>query len=180
MEEKQIATANQDECLELKNIKYKTMLQCGNKTFHETKSENDMSNLDSFLENEKNSNKNEPWCKLDKTIKIQKIQDFVMFYKNENKLDDEETTLLFNYLKDCIDRKKLARVKDVIYDKENGVIKDIPGLTYTKSNKHFTLKCIDKNRVSTLKSLAPKKGQGTVKNKAVLATPKTYSSDEDN
>ena len=178
MEEKQIA--NEDECLELKNIKYKTMLQCGNKTFHETKSENDMTNLDSFLENEKNNNKIEPWCKLDKTIKTQKIMEYIVVYKNANNLDEEETILLANYLKDCLDRKKLTRVKDVVYDKENGTIKEIPGLTYAKTTKHFTLKCMDKNRVSTLKSLAPKKTQGTAKNKVVLAKPKTYSSDEDN
>lgn len=182
MEEKVMTeetTIAKDECLELKNIKYKTMLQCGNKTFHETKSENDMSNLDNFLENEKNNNKNEPWCKLDKTIKTQKIIEFIAFYKNENKLEEEETILLTNYLKDCIDRKKLNRVKDVVYDKENGIIKDIPGLTYSKPNKHFTLKSMDKNRVSTLKSLAPKKAQGTAKNKAVVSVPKNYSSDEE-
>ena len=41
-------------------------------------------------------------------------------------------------------------------------------LVYTKANKHFTLKNIDK-RVSTLKSLAVKKTQGTIKNKITEA-----------
>lgn len=59
---------NNDECQELKNIKYKTMLLNG-APLHETKSENDFSNLEKFLENEKNTNFNEPWCKLNKTIK---------------------------------------------------------------------------------------------------------------
>jgi len=178
MEEKSIV--EQDECLELKNIKYKTMLQCGNKTFHETKSENDMNNLDTFLESEKNSSKEEPWCKLDKTIKTLKLLEFVLSYKKEHNLDDEESELLTAYLKDCIDRKKLNRVKDVVYDKTTGSIKEIPGLIYTKSNKHFTLKSSDKNRVSTLKSLAPKKTNVTAKNKVVPIVAKTYSSDEDN
>ena len=43
-----------DECQELKNIKYKTMLLNG-APLHETKSSNDLSNLDKFLENEKKS-----------------------------------------------------------------------------------------------------------------------------
>lgn len=68
------------------------------------------------------------------------------------------------FLKDCIDRKKLQRVKDVSYDKINGTIKEIPALSYVKSTKHFTLKNIDK-RVSTLKSLSVKKAQGTIRNK---------------
>ena len=154
---------NSEECLELKNIKYKTMLLNGN-PLKETKSENDLSNLDKFLEDEKNNNVNEPWCKLNKTIKTKKILEFVEKYKSEKNLDQEEEKALLTFLKDCLDRKKLQRVKDVVYDKTNGSIKEIPALSYTKANKHFTLKNMDK-RVSTLKSLAPKKTQGTIKNK---------------
>ena len=40
---------NIDECQELKNIKYKTMLQMG-VPLNETKSSNDLYNLDKFLE----------------------------------------------------------------------------------------------------------------------------------
>ena len=64
------------ECQELKNIKYKTMLLNGVQ-LQETKSSNDLSNLDKFLENDKNNNINEPWCKLNKTIKMRKLQEFV-------------------------------------------------------------------------------------------------------
>jgi hypothetical protein len=156
---------NSEECLELKNIKYKTMLLNGN-PLKETKSENDLSNLDKFLEDEKNNNVNEPWCKLNKTIKTKKILEFVEKYKSEKNLDQEEEKSLLTFLKDCLDRKKLQRVKDVVYDKTNGSIKEIPALSYTKANKHFTLKNMDK-RVSTLKSLAPKKTQGTIKNKNI-------------
>jgi hypothetical protein len=85
---------------------------------------------------------------------------------------------LTSFLKDSLDKKKLSRVKDVIYDKENGVVKEIPALLYTKSNKHFTLKNIDK-RVSTLKSLAPKKGNGTIKNKLVKEPVKFDDSESD-
>jgi hypothetical protein len=150
-----------NECQELKNLKYKTMLLNG-VPLKEIKSSNDLSNLDKFLENEKNHNVSEPWCKLNKTIKTKKLQEYVEIYKNINNLNDEEGALLFLFLKECVDRKKLQRVKDVIYDKENGNIKDIPALCYIKTNKHFTLKNIDK-RISTLKSLAPKKTQGTIR-----------------
>jgi len=80
-----------------------------------------------------------------------------------------------------LDRKKLQRVKDVIYDKETGTVKDIPGLVYTKGTKHFTLKNIDK-RISTLKSLPPKKAQGTIKNKNLVNEKKlgNESSEEEN
>ena len=168
---------NKEECLELKNIMYKTMLINGN-PLPETKSEKDLSNLDKFLESEKINNVNEPWCKLNKTVKTKKLVDFVEKYKTDNNLDLEESKLLASFLKDCVDRKKLQRVKDVVYDKTNGSIKEIPALSYTKANKHFTLKNIDK-RVSTLKSLAPKKGQGTIKNKNTTNTTNTTKEGED-
>jgi hypothetical protein len=166
-----------DECQELKNIKYKTMLLNGVQ-LHETKSLNDINNLEKFLEEEKNNNSNEPWCKLNKTIKTKKLLDFVEFYSKEKKLDSQENQLLVLFLKDSLDKKKLSRVKDVIYDKIQGVIKEIPALTYTKSNKHFTLKNIDK-RISTLKSLTPKKLNGTVKNK-ITTNDENSDSDGEN
>jgi hypothetical protein len=153
-----------EECIELKNIKYKSMILNGI-PWPETKASNDLSNLEQFLENEKNNNKNEPWSKLDKTIKTQKLLLFADKYKEDKQLDDSEYSHLTRFLKDCLDRKKLQRVKDVIYDKATGLIKDIPGLFHNKGNKHFTIKNLDK-RVSTVKSLAPKKIKGTIKNTA--------------
>lgn len=170
-----------NECQELKNIKYKTMLLNG-VPLQETKSSNDLSNLDKFLENDKYNNSNEPWCKLNKTIKMKKLQEYVEIYRKQNDLNNDECELLFTFLKDCVDRKKLQRVKDVMYDKENGIIKEIPALHYVKNNKHFTLKNIDK-RVSTLKSLAPKKsGQGTIRKKDNVKQngPDSEEDDEDN
>ena len=72
---------------------------------------------------------------------------------------------------------RLGILTDVIYDKDTGIIKEIPALTYTKSTKHFTLKNIDK-RVSTLKSLAPKKTNGTIKNKVIVQADNSESDDE--
>jgi hypothetical protein len=152
-----------EECIELKNIKYKTMLMSGN-VIHETKTSNDMSHLENFLENEKTNNKNEPWSKLDKTIKIKKLASYAEAYAKEKEYTEDEKTNLIKFLKDCLDRKKLQRVKDVIYDKTLGEIKEIPALSYNKSSNHFTLKNLDAKRVSTLKSLPPKKVKGTLKN----------------
>jgi hypothetical protein len=166
-----------EECLELKNIKYKTMLLNGN-PIHETKSSNDISNLDKFLEDEKNNNSNEPWCKLNKTVKTKKILEYVEIYKKEKNLEKDEEDILITFLKECLDKKKLQRVKDVIYDKVNGTIKEIPALSYTKINKHFTLKNIDK-RISTLKSLPVKKTQGTIKNKNLQKTIVNDSESDD-
>jgi len=57
------------ECQELKNIQYKTMLLSGKNTDFASQSSNDISNLELFLNKECNLVQNEPWSKLDKTIK---------------------------------------------------------------------------------------------------------------
>jgi len=151
-----------EECVELKNIKYKTMLLNGGPA-KETKSSNDLTNLDKFLEDNKNNFQNEPWCKLDKTIKTKKLLAYADNYTDTHQISENEKLLLIAFLKDCLDRKKLQRVKDVEYNKLTGEIIEIPALFYTKSTKHFTLKNLEK-RISTLKSLPPKKVK-TIKNK---------------
>jgi hypothetical protein len=150
------------DCNELKTIKYKSMILNG-VVWPENNSSSDLSNLDKFLENEKNNNAIEPWSKLDKTAKIKKLTLFAENYKIQNNLSTEEFELLIAFFRDCLDKKKLQRVKDVTYNKDTGEIVEIPALFHNKQKNHFTLKNIDK-RVSTLRGLAPKKKQGTAKN----------------
>ena len=64
-----------DECIELKNIKYKSMLLNSSNEESKETIEN-ISNFDSFLEEEKTGNSNEPWIKLNKTIKSAKYINF--------------------------------------------------------------------------------------------------------
>jgi len=162
------------DCNELKTLKYKSMILNGI-PWPENKSSSDLANLDKFLENEKNTNANEPWSKLDKTAKLKKLIAFADNYKTTNNLNDSEYTALIIFFRDCLDKKRLQRVKDVNYNKETGEIKEIPALSYNKPSNHFTLKNLDK-RVSTLKGLTPKKKQGTAKN---IKTKDDSESDSD-
>jgi hypothetical protein len=142
------------DCPELNAIKYKSIMRGAVISEPIT---NNMDNLDAFLEREKISNNGDPWSKLDKTAKILKLVLFVEQYKEENNMSTEESDVMLAFLKDSLDRKRLSRVKDVIYDKTTGLIKEIPSLHFNKASTHFTLKNTDKQRTSTLKSLPPKK-----------------------
>lgn len=150
-----------NECQELKNIKYKSMLLNG-VPLKETKNFNTIKQLENFLNTEKETNKNEQWCKLNKTIKNQKLADYVEKYKLENNLTEEESKNLLDFFKECLHKKKLNRVRDVIYDNETGVIKNIPSLLYNPTTRHFTLKNNEKH-VYTMKTSLPKKN-GTIRN----------------
>jgi len=141
-----------DECLELKNIKYQTMLSCRKAPPQKTSCET--LDIGHFLKKEVTEQSKKPWSKLEKTIKRKKLAQFAASYSTKYK------DALKHYLYQCLERKKLQRTKDVIYDMQTGKIKQIPGLSFNKNTNKYTLRRVDK-KGSTLKSLAPKKKKKT-------------------
>ncbi len=141
-------------CQELQDIRFKTMFITGNGIAdnHAISDIDNEKNISNFLNKELIKNKLEPWSKLNKTAKITKIKEYSNKYCIDNELDSEEKNTLEEYLLNSLDRKRLTNIKDVQYDRENGVIKNIPMLTYNSSTRKFTLKRSDK-RTSTIKHL---------------------------
>jgi len=148
-----------DNCRELKNIAYKTMLLNGTEIVPEINNTN-KSTLSNYLENESNANQKETWTKLDKTQKIKKLTSYIDILQKNNTLNKEESNKCKNYLVKCLDRKALNKTKDVNYDKDNGTITNIPNLHFENSTRVFILKKDDKH-VSTVKCLpSDKKSKG--------------------
>ena len=137
----------------LRNINYKNMLLTGNYGMIKPDVVTHP-NIDAILENEKNTNKSEPWNKLDKSSKVIKLREFSSRHGKEHELTEREITALYQFLVANLEQKKLARAKDVVYDKVTGLVTSIPCLLFNAALKKFTLKRCEK-RQSTLKSLAP-------------------------
>jgi hypothetical protein len=180
-----------NECIELKNIKYKSLMLKNNQKrgdaaiqmLHNTSATNSISHIESYLENERAVNNTEPWGKLDKTVKISKILAFAKSYIEVNKLPESESSNLVAFLISCIDHKKIVKTKDVVYDKTSGKIVSIPVLTHvattstssdatatttTTITTKFTLRRCDK-RQSTLKSLSVPKRKICINSEDVVA-----------
>jgi hypothetical protein len=113
------------------------------KTLGKVSSAQHLENLNNFLEDEKLSNQQDSWSKLDKTMKLKKLKEYAEIYSSENELTKDETNLLESFLKDSLEKKKLYRVKDVAYSKDTGTIKCIHGLIFHKQNQRFSLKVHD-------------------------------------
>lgn len=124
--------------------------------------------LDTLLEKEKQQNKTEHWNKIDKTVKTQLLHSFAEKYGHDNKLPIKEIKNLKLFFSDSLNRGKLQKNKEVNYDKENQLIMSIPALYFNSDKKHFTLRIVDNKRVSTLKSLTPKKNT-SVKNNSTTS-----------
>lgn len=118
----------------------------------------DVNELDELLEKEKQRNKGEIWTKLDKMIRVQKLHEFAERYGKEHNMPVKEIKSLKAFFKSCLDKNKLNKSKDVVYNKEQRVVVSVPALHFNQVTKNFTLKLMDK-RVSTLKSLTPKKNE---------------------
>jgi len=148
-------------CQELQNIKYQTMLLNHNSKAYE--SQPNVDNIEFFLASEKEASKKKPWSKLSKASKLTIINEYALAYCKEKKIDDILYKELKKYLGQCLNRKKIQRQKDVIYDIETNKIKSIPGLHFNKNTNKFTLRIKDK-KTNTLKSLPPKKNKTQNKN----------------
>ena len=130
--------------------------------FQETSQEE----VDSILENETQQNKSESWNKLNKTQKLQKLNTYAEKYGADQKYSAKDIKILKQFFLDSLERGKLQKTKEVIYDKNTQTIQEVPGLILHPTNHNFTLRIMDTKRVSTLKSLAPKRI--SEKNKLVL------------
>jgi hypothetical protein len=136
------------------NNKYKNIINSHTSFLSE---QNNYQSIDKLLEREKQQNKTETWNKLDKTLKIQKLHQYAEKYGRDNALSIKEIKNLKTFFIQCMDKNKLQKTKEVIYDKDNKEIISIPSLFINPQNHNFTLKIIDSKRVSTLKSLTPKR-----------------------
>lgn len=115
------------------------------------------SNLDKILENEKQSNKSESWNKLDNMVKTQALHAYAETYGKEKSMSTKDIKSLKTFFSDCVRSNKLNKTKDVRYERDTKTITSIPALFYNSSSHNFTLRNVDAKRVSTLKSLTPKR-----------------------
>lgn len=124
---------------------------------NKTGSSLNMNDIDTIMEREKLKNKNDIWSKIDKTLKIQKLHAFAEKYGKEHNHSLKEIKTLKLYFINALEHGKLQKTKDVNYNKDNREIIGIPALYFDTNNRNFTLKNLDIKRVSTLKSLTPKR-----------------------
>lgn len=149
----------EEECMELKHIQYKSMIQSGVQCSMEYGTDNieRLNNLEKFLETNTTKSATDGWNKLDMTVKMQKVAEFVELYNAEHSLSDAEKIELYKYVRECLDKKKLVRVKDVEYDAVSGKLLSIPGLYYNKTSKKYTIKNTDAKKSSVINRLPQKK-----------------------
>jgi hypothetical protein len=140
--------------------------------------ETNLSALEDMLESEKQSNKLAAWNKLDKTSRVQKLHAFAEKYGREHGLPVKEIKNLKVFFTGALDKGRLNRAKDVVYDRELREVKSVPALHFNNDSRAFTLRNLeDAKRVSTLKCLTPSRRTPKVTSETE-DLPKTISDEE--
>ena len=151
-EQKQPKTENETDALKDQS-KYKNIINLNTNNSDEV----NYNMIDNLLEKEKQHNKSEPWNILDKTVKIQKLHQFAEKYGKEHGIPIKEIKSLKMFFNTCLENNKLQKAKDVVFEKDSRDISSIPALFFNNVTHNFTLRIVDAKRVSTLKSLTPKR-----------------------
>lgn len=94
-----------------------------------------LSCLNTLLDNESKDSKIK-WSKL---IIVDKIKKLNLYIEKQSKYNDTEKQLLKQYVRICINRKKLLRDKEVKYNIETGEVEEICNICYNEKSKKFTL-----------------------------------------
>ena len=131
----------------------------------------DVDKVHELLEKEKQNNKMDSWNKIDKMMKIRKLNAYADRYGREHGMTIQEIKTLKAFFANCLDTSRLQKSKDVVYDRETQEIRDIPSLVFHPIQRNFTLRIVDVKRVSTLKSLAPRRKEAVTKVAATAVEP---------
>lgn len=119
--------------------------------------ETSYSSLEAILDQEKQLNRGETWNKLEKQLKIQKLHAFAEKYGKEHAFPVKDVKSLKSFFLDSLEKGKLQRSKDVLYNKDHREITAIPALFFHGDTRAFTLRNLGPTSASsTLKSLTPK------------------------
>tara|TARA_B100001142_G_C14278539_1_gene633886 strand:- start:287 stop:781 length:495 start_codon:yes stop_codon:yes gene_type:complete len=148
-----------NQCHELNSIQYKTMMN-GGSIISKNSSKNTSEAIEKYLDIERNKKHNESWNRLDKCTRNQKLIEYAERTGEEKHYSDIEKNNLEKTLLSYLDKKMLQRAKDVLYDKDKGLIINIPNLEYCNNSKRFTLKKSIKtvtNKISATKPRAKTK-----------------------
>lgn len=144
---------NDSDCKEYNSLKYKTMIMTG--TNIEPTLDSNEEKINMFLSMDMEKNKKGVWSKLSKTEKVKKIKNYIKtVLAKEYDLTEAELLYANKFFSLWMDRKKLSKNNELIYNQDVGLIEGIEGLTFNVETRKFTINSIvDKPKKKTVKNV---------------------------
>ena len=145
---------NDSDCKEYNSLKYKTMIMTG--TNIEPTLDSNEEKINMFLSMDMEKNKKGVWSKLSKTEKVKKIKNYIKnVLAKEHDLTEAELLYANKFFSLWMDRKKLSKNNELIYNQDVGLIEGIVGLSFNVETRKFTINSVvDKPKKKTVKNIA--------------------------
>ena len=145
---------NDSDCKEYNSLKYKTMIMTG--TNIEPTLDSNEEKINMFLSMDMEKNKKGVWSKLSKTEKVKKIKNYIKnVLAKEHDLTEAELLYANKFFSLWMDRKKLSKNNELIYNQDVGLIEGIEGLSFNVETRKFTINSVvDKPKKKTVKNIA--------------------------
>ena len=109
-----------------------------------------MDELFAKIDKEREGRYKQPWAKLDKGSKLNRIHKFVKMEKRDKELTEAQEKKLEFILTQLCDKGALNKVSDIEYKDEE--IKNIRNLSYCDEDKSYVYKRDDKKKISHQRS----------------------------
>ena len=117
--------------------------------------------IEDMLMREKASNKLDTWVKMDKVSRLSRLAAFSVAYGTSESWSLTEIDSLKRFLSDNLTKGRLKRASEVIYNRSSQEISSIPCLDILRPEDggalSFSLGAINPKRMTTIKSLTPKR-----------------------
>ena len=98
-------------------------------------------NLNTFLLNEIEVNKKEMWSKLNNSLKIVKLKQYIEeSLKSKYELNDIEEESAKSYIIGLLERKIITKNNDVVYNKESETLEKVNNLYFNENSRKFFYK----------------------------------------
>ena len=124
------------DCKEYNSINYRRIINNG-MNIPIKKKNISIDELNDFLTNDIEINKNDTWTKLTKPNKKEKIMNYIDSIKKNENLNEDEYNSLKKLINKLIKKKKLNKTCEIVYNKEKGLILSIPGIIFNNKERIF-------------------------------------------
>lgn len=130
-------------------------------------------NLNTFLLNEIEVNKKEIWSKLNNSLKIVKLKQYIEErLKSKHKLSDIEEESAKSYIIGLLERKIITKNNDVVYNKESETLEKVNNLYFNENSRKFFYKKEKKTLITTTLRKQQKKNNTSQKRRKCIKEEK--------
>lgn len=116
------------------------------------KTEINITSIDDLISNQQRQNDNEQWNKIERSTKLKKLYYYAETYGLKQSMDPKDIKALKMFFTSSLNKGRLLKNKDVVYNTDNCIIESIPGLQYNTKTKNFTIRNVELKHASTVKS----------------------------